>query len=169
MFVKLAFAVASHLDPDILIVDEILAVGDMKFQEKCLGKMEDVAGDGRTVLYVSHSMRTVQQLCNRVIVMDHGKIIFDGNVDEGIKIYMNNTKKMDIFNDLSNIKRTNDLGKSILMKSIEVLDKKENIYNSNEVLKLKLKIKSLKISIFFVLFIYIFIPSSTLPSNIIFP
>ena len=94
MFVKLAFAVASHLDPDILIVDEVLAVGDMKFQEKCLGKMEDVADGGRTVLYVSHSMRTVQQLCSRVIVMDHGKIIFDGNVDEGIKIYMNNTKEI---------------------------------------------------------------------------
>lgn len=144
MFVKLAFAVAAHLDPDILIIDEVLAVGDMKFQEKCLGKMEDVAGHGRTVIYVSHSMRTIQQLCNRVIVMEHGKIIYDGNVDDGIRIYMDNTKKMDIFNDLSNIERADDLGQSILMKSIEVLDKEESVYNSNEVLKLKLKIKSLK-------------------------
>ena len=82
MFVKLAFAVSANLDPDILIVDEVLAVGDMKFQEKCLGKMSDVASDGRTVVYVSHSMRTIQQLCNRVIVLDHGQIIERGSHDE---------------------------------------------------------------------------------------
>lgn len=144
MFVKLAFAVAAHLDPDILIVDEVLAVGDMKFQEKCLGKMEDVAGHGRTVIYVSHSMRTIQQLCNRVIVMEHGKIIFDGDVDEGIKIYMDNTKKMETFNDLSTVERTNSLGQSVLMKSVEVLDKDESIFNNNEMLKLRLSFEAYK-------------------------
>ena len=144
MFVKLAFAVASHLDPDILIVDEVLAVGDMKFQEKCLGKMEDVSGDGKTVLYVSHSMRTVQQLCNRVIVMDHGKIIFDGDVDAGIKIYMNNTKKMERFNDLSKIKRQHEYGKDIIMKNIEVLNDKQNIFYSNESIDFKLTLESFK-------------------------
>lgn len=142
MFVKLAFAVASHLDPDILIVDEVLAVGDMKFQEKCLGKMEDVAGDGRTVLYVSHSMRTVQQLCNRVIVMDHGRIIYDGEVDEGVKIYMNNTKKMECFNDLSSIERDENIGEKVMMTSVEVLNSKENILCKNQELELKLKIKA---------------------------
>ena len=144
MFVKLAFAVASHLEPDILIVDEVLAVGDMKFQEKCLGKMEDVASGGRTVLYVSHSMRTVQQLCNRVIVMDHGRIIYDGDVDEGIKIYMDNTKEMSVFNDLSNIERNLDINGHAQMLSIELLNKDNNYYTSKEKMQLKLKWKANK-------------------------
>lgn len=140
MYVRLAFAVAAHLDPDILIVDEVLAVGDMKFQEKCLGKMEDVAGHGKTVLYVSHSMRTIQQLCNRVIVMDHGRVIYDGDVDEGIKIYMDNTKTMALYNDLSCIKRTGGLGEKAKLISAEILDKDNNTFGEDEYLKLKLKI-----------------------------
>lgn len=144
MFVKLAFAVASHLDPDILIVDEVLAVGDMKFQEKCLGKMEDVAGGGRTVLYVSHSMRTIQQLCTRVIVMEHGKIIFDGDVDEGVKIYMNNTKEMESFNDLSQIKRVNGYGDKVIMNTVEVLNNNGNALSNNENMKLKISLKANK-------------------------
>ena len=68
MYVKLAFAVAAHLDSDILVMDEVLAVGDMKFQQKCLGKMGDAsANEGKTVLYVSHNMNTIRQLCNRCI------------------------------------------------------------------------------------------------------
>ncbi len=133
MYVRLAFAVAAHLDPDIMIVDEVLAVGDMKFQQKCLGKMEDVTGHGRTVLYVSHNMNTVQQLCNRVIVMDHGKIIFDGDVDEGIKVYMENTKEMKLFNDLSMLERTNqEMTGYAKMLNLQILDKKDCIYNYNE-------------------------------------
>ncbi|MCI5575190.1 MAG: ABC transporter ATP-binding protein, partial [Clostridiales bacterium] len=81
MYVKLAFAVAAHLDSDILVMDEVLAVGDMKFQQKCLGKMDDVSkNEGRTVLYVSHNMNTIRQLCTRCIVLDHGKVVFDGDV-----------------------------------------------------------------------------------------
>ncbi len=72
MYVRLAFAVAAHLDPDILIVDEVLAVGDAAFQKKCLGKMKDVAGQGRTVLFVSHSMATIQSLCTRGVLMKDG-------------------------------------------------------------------------------------------------
>lgn len=94
MYVKLAFAVAAHLDSEILVMDEVLAVGDMKFQQKCLGKMSDVSkGEGRTVLYVSHNMNTIRQLCNRCIVLDHGKIIFDGDVEEAIGIYSNVEKR----------------------------------------------------------------------------
>lgn len=74
MYVRLAFAVAAHLDPDILIVDEVLAVGDAAFQKKCLGKMKDVAGQGRTVLFVSHSMSAVRSLCTSAIVMSEGKV-----------------------------------------------------------------------------------------------
>lgn len=89
MYVKLAFAVAAHLDSDILVMDEVLAVGDMKFQQKCLGKMDDVSkNEGRTVLYVSHNMNTIRQLCNRCIVLDHGKVIFDGDVEKAIRIYL---------------------------------------------------------------------------------
>lgn len=88
MYVKLAFSVAAHLDSEIIIMDEVLAVGDMAFQKKCLDKMNEVSrSEGRTILYVSHNMNTIRQLCERVIVMDHGKIVFDGDVEEGIYIY----------------------------------------------------------------------------------
>ena len=90
MYVKLAFAVAAHLDSEILVMDEVLAVGDMKFQQKCLGKMGDAANnEGRTVLYVSHNMNTIRQLCSRCVVLDHGKVAFDGGVEDGINVYMN--------------------------------------------------------------------------------
>ena len=82
MFVKLAFAVAAHLDAEIMIMDEVLAVGDMHFQKKCIGKMRDLATEeDRTVLYVSHNMNTIRDLCDRCIVLDHGKIVFDGDVE----------------------------------------------------------------------------------------
>lgn len=89
MYVKLAFSVAAHLDSEIMIMDEVLAVGDMAFQKKCLDKMRDAAkGQGRTVLYVSHNMNTIRQLCDRCIVLDKGKIIFDGEVEEAIGVYL---------------------------------------------------------------------------------
>ncbi len=88
MFVKLAFSVAAHLDSEIMIMDEVLAVGDVNFQQKCLKKMRDVANlEGRTVLYVSHNMNTIRQLCDRCIVMDKGRIIFSGDVEQAIEIY----------------------------------------------------------------------------------
>lgn len=89
MYVKLAFSVAAHLDSEILIMDEVLAVGDMKFQQKCLKKMRDISEEeGRTVLYVSHNMNTIRQLCDRCIVLKKGRVIFDGDVEESISIYM---------------------------------------------------------------------------------
>lgn len=88
MYVKLAFAVAAHLDSEILVMDEVLAVGDMKFQQKCLGKMSDISkGEGRTILYVSHNMGTVRQLCDRSLVLDHGKLVFDGQTEKAIDLY----------------------------------------------------------------------------------
>lgn len=90
MYVKLAFAVASHLDSEILIMDEVLAVGDMAFQKKSLGKMGEVAEtEGRTVLYVSHNMATIRNLCTRCIVLNKGHMIFDGSPEEAIEIYNN--------------------------------------------------------------------------------
>ena len=96
MYVKLAFSVAAHLDSEIMIMDEVLAVGDMKFQQKCLGRMGDASSqEGRTVLYVSHNMNTIRQLCKRCIVLDHGKIIYDGDVASAIDIYSNIYSKME--------------------------------------------------------------------------
>lgn len=80
MYVRLAFAVAAHLEPEILIVDEVLAVGDASFQKKCLGRLREVAGDGRTVLFVSHNMDAVQRLCNRGILLNHGKLVLEGDM-----------------------------------------------------------------------------------------
>lgn len=88
MYVKLAFSVAAHLDADIMIMDEVLAVGDIKFQHKCLNKMKEIAkNEGRTVLYVSHNMDTVSTLCDRCLVLNHGRLVFDGAVDEAIRLY----------------------------------------------------------------------------------
>ena len=100
MYVKLAFAVAAHLDADILIMDEVLAVGDMAFQEKCLGKMDEVStNEGKTVLYVSHNMSTIQRLCSRCIVVDKGKIIFDGDTDKAVELYLNSTVRHEFSRD----------------------------------------------------------------------
>jgi len=92
MGLRLGFAVAAHLEPEILIVDEVLAVGDAAFQRKCLGKMGDVAGEGRTVLFVSHNMAAVQGLCPSAIVLDGGKIIYEGNVDSAIARYLTSNR-----------------------------------------------------------------------------
>ena len=88
MYVKLAFSVAAHLDSEIMIMDEVLAVGDMAFQNKCLEKMSDVSRrESRTILYVSHNMNTIRELCDRVIVLDHGRVSFDGAVEDGVEAY----------------------------------------------------------------------------------
>jgi lipopolysaccharide transport system ATP-binding protein len=88
MYMRLAFAVAAHLEPDILVVDEVLAVGDGAFQRRCLGRMQHVAGDGRTVLFVSHNMDAVRRLCSRVILLQHGRIVADGEPDAVIAQYL---------------------------------------------------------------------------------
>ena len=88
MYVRLAFAVAAHLEPEILIVDEVLAVGDAEFQKKCLGKMGDVSRKGRTVLFVSHNMAAVEHLCRRVLVLEDGRNVFDGSSQDAIATYL---------------------------------------------------------------------------------
>ena len=87
MYVRLAFAVAAHLDLEILVVDEVLAVGDTEFQKKCLGKMGDVAGEGRTVLFVSHNMAAMQNLCKRSIFLNYGQKEFEGDLTSSIALY----------------------------------------------------------------------------------
>lgn len=88
MSVRLAFAVAAHLEPEILVIDEVLAVGDVAFQRKCLGKMNDVAGEGRTVLFVSHNMSAINNLCTRGIVLERGQLLYDGRVEDAIAKYL---------------------------------------------------------------------------------
>jgi len=88
MRVRLAFAVAAHLDPEILIIDEVLAVGDAEFQKKCLGKMQDVTTQGRTVLFVSHNMSAILDLCTRSIVLDRGSVLFSGRPAAGVEKYI---------------------------------------------------------------------------------
>jgi len=92
MYVRLAFAVAAHLDPEILIVDEVLAVGDTEFQRKCLGKMETVANEGRTVLFVSHNLQSIERLCARGILMSDGSLLYDGPVSEVCQHYVSSLK-----------------------------------------------------------------------------
>jgi len=94
MYVRLAFAVAAHLQPEILLVDEVLAVGDAAFQKKCLGKMGDVAKEGRTVLFVSHNMSAITTLCKRVLLIDYGQIIIDDKADVAVSKYIDSSLGM---------------------------------------------------------------------------
>ena len=89
MYVRLAFAVAAHLEPEILVVDEVLAVGDLPFQKKCLGKMSEVSRGGRTVLFVSHNMAAIENLCSRGVVLHQGKLLYDGGAKDAIQYYLN--------------------------------------------------------------------------------
>ncbi len=119
MYVKLAFAVAAHLDSEIMIMDEVLAVGDAKFQKKCLDKMSDAANqDGRTILYVSHNMATIRQLCNRVIVLKEGRVIFDGEVEEAIRWYSEENYKFVLTQDLNRDEEYIDTHEATIKKLI---------------------------------------------------
>lgn len=88
MSVRLAFSVAAHLDPEILLVDEVLAVGDAEFQQKCLGKMSDVSKEGRTIIFVSHNLGSIRRLCNRGLVLSKGNLVFDGEVNQAVDKYL---------------------------------------------------------------------------------
>ena len=93
MYVRLAFAVAAHLDPEVLIVDEVLAVGDAAFQKKCLGKMDDVTRGGRTILFVSHQMQAISKLCSTVMLLEEGQIAFHGSSSTAIERYLNSSSQ----------------------------------------------------------------------------
>ncbi len=145
MYVKLAFSVAAHLNSEIMIMDEVLAVGDMAFQQKCLDKMRDAAKkEGRTVLYVSHNMNTIRQLCDRCVVLDGGKIVFEGDVEDGIGIYMGINNSIDTLNvDLSN-RRMKYLSPNVKAKMtrLQVLDKESAAYKSGEDLHFNLTVRA---------------------------
>ena len=143
MFVRLAFAVASHLDPDILLVDEVLAVGDTRFQKKCIQKMRSIADSGKTILFVSHQMNTIRQLCDRVIVLKEGKVIYDGEVEGGIRLY-NSEAYMEKRNhyeykDLARLPGYT-LDKAEIL-SLDILHNESCIYAADESIDFKLKLK----------------------------
>lgn len=94
MYARLGFAIAAHLDPDILIVDEVLAVGDAKFQDKCLKKLNTVSQNGKTILFVSHNSQALSALCNKGILLEKGRVIASGNIDQALSQYMKETKNM---------------------------------------------------------------------------
>lgn len=124
MKVKLGFSVASHLNSEIMIMDEVLAVGDVNFQNKCINRMKKVAEEeGRTILYVSHNMATVKSLCDRCIVLSHGQKAFEGSVEESIAVYMEN-EKLDntTFFDTSDAKRHPKCNQRHLLQSLEILN-----------------------------------------------
>jgi len=141
MYVKLAFSVAAHLDSEIMIMDEVLAVGDMAFQKKCLDKMRDAAKkEGRTVLYVSHNMNTIRQLCDRCVVLDKGKIIYVGDVEQAIALYLNSgDAEESVFTDLSERSRPGNSTNKAFMQSISFTEQEDCVLVRGEKLKIHLK------------------------------
>jgi len=143
MYVRLAFAVAAHLNPEILIVDEVLAVGDAAFQKKCLGKMSETAKSGRTVLFVSHNMHTIQDLCNRTILLEDGKVAIDGDTSDVIKHYLQPvTLKTGESNLTDNFRSRKSPGK-LRAKNIKILNNNNEVcstYEINDSLSIELEI-----------------------------
>jgi len=142
MYVKLAFSVAAHLDSEIMIMDEVLAVGDMAFQKKCLDKMRDAAQkEGRTVLYVSHNMNTIRQLCDRCIVLNKGSIIFNGTPEDAISVYMNRQMTENVHMDFESYYRSPWalMRQKIFLKEATFLNKDNVEFVAGEPMFLNLK------------------------------
>jgi len=146
MQLRLAFSVAAHLDPEILLIDEVLAVGDAEFQKKCLGKMQEVSGQGRTVLFVSHNMPSIRTLCSTAIVMEHGKVIGQGDVNEMITQYLStNLEKTETHDGLipENLSRRNTGEAKFRQAQLFSLDnevKKEFYFNEQFMVKIRLEL-----------------------------
>ena len=144
MFVKLAFAVAAHLSSEILVMDEVLAVGDIAFQKKCLAKMREAATrEGRTVLYVSHNMNTIWELCSRCVVMEEGRIIYDGEVEPAISLYMNRSVgENEVDMDLTEKAHTGPAVEPVLrMEHLTLEGKAVPVYDNAEPLVLRFRLR----------------------------
>lgn len=145
MYVRLAFAVAAHLEPDILIIDEVLAVGDQEFQNKCLGKMKDVSEQGRTVIFVSHNMGAVNDLCSRAILLNQGTIKIDGLTDKVIKAYIRQNMQININENYSIDDATSRRGtgevRFVGIDTFDISNNKTNEFHQNDSVYFNLKIK----------------------------
>ena len=141
MYVKLAFSVAAHLDSEIMIMDEVLAVGDMAFQKKCLDKMRDAAKkEGRTVLYVSHNMNTIRQLCDRCVVLDKGKVVFEGDVESAIDVYMDRQMNDSVYRNYEKYMRPQWLtNQKIKLLEAEFVNKDNVFFEAFEPIWIRLK------------------------------
>ena len=143
MRVRLAFAVAAFLEPDILVIDEVLAVGDAEFQKKAIGKMQDISkADGRTVLFVSHNMAAVRNLCTRAIVLKNGTAAFEGNTDAAVDFYLKEGARLT--SDSGFYKHNNELNnsKAICLNSVELINSKgdnTNVFISDENIRVVIK------------------------------
>lgn len=146
MYVKLAFSVASHLDNEIVIMDEVFAVGDVRFQKKCTDKMRSLAEqDGRTILFVSHSIVSIRQVCQRVVVLEKGRIVFDGNTESAIEYYIGKDKMpacADV--DLDALPRDNWYVPRARLMRIRATDRSEPVYRPDEQLKCRIDWKLLE-------------------------
>lgn len=133
MYVKLAFSVAAHLESEIMIMDEVLAVGDMAFQKKCLDKMRDAAKkEGRTVLYVSHNMNTIRKLCDRCIVLDKGRIVYIGDVESAIEVYLGEDNVIKNVNEFNKERVGYNLDQAIRFEKVLFLNKDYPVYLPTE-------------------------------------
>jgi len=158
MYVRLAFAVAAHLEPEILIIDEVLAVGDAAFQKKCIGKISDTAQAGRTVLFVSHNMHTIQSICNRVILLEDGKVVKDGNTHKVVSSYLKPIQEntVDGESDLRNWPGSRKSPGKIRATYLRTLDKNGNTcstFNIHDQITLELEIKNIGTNGFVVSFL----------------
>ena len=147
MYVKLAFSVAAHLDSEIMIMDEVLAVGDMAFQKKCLDKMKNVSLDeGRTVLYVSHNMTTIRNLCERCIVMNKGKVVYVGDVEKAIAIYLSNfdTRDLKCNYTFSNNDRKGFNPNGVRIRKLHILEKEKAVFGQSEEICMKVIFDALR-------------------------
>ena len=143
MYMRLAFAVAAHLEPEILVIDEVLAVGDINFQKKCLGKMGDVAKQGRTVLFVSHNMAAIQSLCSRGIMLDAGRITCAGTVQDVVKKYFQTGETLESVPLKQRVDRSGDGSARIISIRIENINGGKIIHSSSR-LKITLRYESTK-------------------------
>ncbi|HRT82270.1 MAG TPA: ABC transporter ATP-binding protein, partial [Oscillospiraceae bacterium] len=145
MYVRLAFAVASHLEPDILILDEVFAVGDQKFRQKCLDRINEILQGDKTILCVSHQMDLIRELCDRVIVLDRGKIVYDGDTESAIEFYgKNQTQNSKAFFDLTEAARPSFLRQKALMESLEIKNRNEFMGGKDNILSFEISLKALE-------------------------
>ncbi|HAA01375.1 MAG TPA: hypothetical protein DEP18_07800 [Flavobacteriales bacterium] len=132
MYVRLAFAVAAHLEPEILVVDEVLAVGDAAFQKKCIGKMQDVSKSGRTVLFVSHNMSAVRNLCNKAILLQNGKLIVQDEVEPVLERYLASNQTGQL---TGNYTRPDKKQSDVMLSSAAVVDAQGEERNAFEIIE----------------------------------
>lgn len=144
MYVRLAFAVAAHLEPEILLVDEVLAVGDAEFQKRCLGKMGQVAKQGRTVLFVSHNMGAIMELTERCILLSSGRIEIDSSASDAVSRYLKENKSPSLSRDVSDVIRFGDGARHFRLTHVKVLGAENGAVRYGSAMELELEYETTK-------------------------